>query len=418
MDGNDVRYLQEPVDQFTPKNKLLTAALFSSAGSVGSSMLGSSDNRGISTKILCLFTTILSFLTICFIFKDKQYSTDLTNVYYISKAESVTVTTNYSNSNSQKKIILFWNPSSEFKAHMINNRKCFRSKCWMTSDRSIFDRSDAVVFSMEEKLVLPKKRYGQIWVSRAMESPDNCQYSIKSWKNKFNWTLTYRRDSDLLALYGGFRPYKRNNTVLNYNDLLKQKSKHVLWFASNCYTTGAKERLSFVKMLQDAFRVDVIGKCGTESCPRSDKDCRRRLLNETYTFYFSFENSICRDYVTEKVYDVMNNLIVPIIRCGVNSTIFLPPKSYIDITDFKQASFLGHFLHELASNEKKYGEYFKWRTSFEARSPVPDVWCILCHKLHNQNKYRRLYRDVSDWWRGNDKNSGKMCKSKLSTMNT
>ena len=40
------------------------------------------------------------------------------------------------------------------------------------------------------------------------------------------------------------------------------------------------------------------------------------MVEKEYMFYLSFENSLCKDYITEKFYDAMNHSIVPITLGG------------------------------------------------------------------------------------------------------
>jgi len=48
------------------------------------------------------------------------------------------------------------------------------------------------------------------------------------------------------------------------------------------------------------LQVDMYGRCGKFSCPRSDTQKCLKMLERDYKFYLSFENSNCDDYITEK----------------------------------------------------------------------------------------------------------------------
>ena len=72
------------------------------------------------------------------------------------------------------------------------------------------------------------------------------------------------------------------------------------WFVSNC---GARNgRLQYAKELQKYIEVDIYGSCGTKRCPRSQAKNCFNMLNKDYKFYLAFENSNCRDYITEKFF--------------------------------------------------------------------------------------------------------------------
>lgn len=40
------------------------------------------------------------------------------------------------------------------------------------------------------------------------------------------------------------------------------------------------------------------------------------MVEKDYMFYLSFENSLCKDYITEKFYNAMNHSVVPITLGG------------------------------------------------------------------------------------------------------
>jgi hypothetical protein len=92
------------------------------------------------------------------------------------------------------------------------------------------------------------------------------------------------------------------NSSRNY---AKGKTKMAVWFASNCRTV-VSSRNELVKELQKYIAIDVYGTCGNLTCPKklddsyeSSEECRD-LAASKHKFYLSLENSLCRDYVTEK----------------------------------------------------------------------------------------------------------------------
>ena len=56
-------------------------------------------------------------------------------------------------------------------------------------------------------------------------------------------------------------------------------------------------------------------------------------------FYLSLENSLCRDYITEKFWKILPYNVIPIVLNAVDMATIAPPHSYIDIKDF--SSFRG-----------------------------------------------------------------------------
>jgi glycoprotein 3-alpha-L-fucosyltransferase len=72
------------------------------------------------------------------------------------------------------------------------------------------------------------------------------------------------------------------------------------WFVSNC---GAKnQRWELVEELQKYITVEIYGACGSLTCLRMEEKKCFQMLSNDYKFYFSFENSNCRDYITEKFF--------------------------------------------------------------------------------------------------------------------
>ena len=90
---------------------------------------------------------------------------------------------------------------------------------------------------------------------------------------------------------------------------------------------------------------------------KKDGDCLQ-LLNSTYKFYLSFENSLCEDYVTEKFWKILPYNAIPVVLNGANMTKFAPPHSYIDIKDFPSLASLALYLKEVAASPALFSSYF------------------------------------------------------------
>ena len=69
-------------------------------------------------------------------------------------------------------------------------------------------------------------------------------------------------------------------------------------------------------------------------------------MKSLFQFYLSLENSLCKDYVTEKFWKVLPYNVIPIVLNGVDMATIAPPNSYIDIKNFP--SFKGlYFCYRL-----------------------------------------------------------------------
>ena len=178
-----------------------------------------------------------------------------------------------------------------------------------------------------------------------------------------------------------------------FRKMLSKKSKLVGWFVSHCDTDNKRE--DYVKELAKHVQVDVYGKCGTKKCDHVIK-CNAMLKND-YKFYLAFENTLCRDYITEKFYKSLGFYeLVPIVFGGANYSEFAPPHSFIDIRQFETPKHLADYLIYLDGNQTAYEEYFYWRTQWAAKST--EGWCKLCEMLNNPSLPSKTYDDIYNWW--------------------
>ncbi|XP_037931975.1 alpha-(1,3)-fucosyltransferase C-like [Teleopsis dalmanni] len=136
-----------------------------------------------------------------------------------------------------------------------------------------------------------------------------------------------------------------------------------------------------------------------QTCPYKESECDE-MLDKEYKFYLSFENSLCRDYVTEKIYNALRRQVIPIVYGGANYELFLPPRSYINAEEFESVEQLAMYLKYLSTHPKEYLRYFWWREHYKLGYFSP--FCELCAQLHsvtNQQK-TQTYRNIEQWWLG------------------
>ena len=173
----------------------------------------------------------------------------------------------------------------------------------------------------------------------------------------FNLTMTYRRDSDIPTPYGQF--VQRRNPPLGgrqleeYIQKFGRENRHlaakkgsqgltIAQYVSNCKTAVGRENL--VDMIDYITPVDIYGNCGDLFCPPWEKARCLNLLSEKYKFYLSFENAMCRDYITEKFFRVLRQNTIPVVFTGANMSAVAPPHSFINVADFPTIQALVKYL--------------------------------------------------------------------------
>ena len=56
---------------------------------------------------------------------------------------------------------------------------------------------------------------------------------------------------------------------------------------------------------------DASVKAESDSLSRTQEDSCYQMLNNSYKFYLALENSVCRDYVTEKFFKILQYNVIP-----------------------------------------------------------------------------------------------------------
>jgi glycoprotein 3-alpha-L-fucosyltransferase len=279
--------------------------------------------------------------------------------------------------------------------------------------------------TVEEKLNNNPK---QIWI---LWNDENTPIDIKfnEISNLFNWTLTFKTDSEIYeGSYGYFIKNSNINSLLfknikenlYFNDY-KQRKNAILWFVSNC-NPKYMFRVNKAIELSKYYPIYIYGKCeplnninkqlypnlnyiqlNNKECGRGSK-CEEDKL-KSFKYYLAFENINCKDYITEKIWRSLEYNIIPIILQPNRDSYErhkIPIKSIIHLNDFKTIYNLANYLNEIDNNFNIYFDHLKWTNIYlksisNPKYTEPHRMCQLCTKLNTltSNIY---YNKIADFF--------------------
>jgi len=394
---------------------------------------------------------LLSFLMFVLIYNIRFNNYSETEIKLLDYTNDEIPMTAYDFDSTKK--ILFFTSFYEWKNFtfglgnlpFVENR-CPVTNCFLTDNKTLLgprslNQFDALIFHPRDmepekngyfQIPNQKKRLAhQRYVMFMVESSTHDHLEYHKFPHFFNWTMTFRRDSDFYRPYGWIAPlswhwhyppakpidWKKYSKDTAYNRdriiIPEKKYKSAAWLVSNCATESDRE--DYVNEMQNHFPVHIYGRCGNYACPDFDigptYDMKSKcfdFISKNYMFYLSFENSMCLDYVTEKFFKALNFGILPIVLGGANYSEIAPPKSYINVEDFTNPSQLSEYLQYLVKNHTAYEDYFQWKKYFKVHATKSDqnrAMCQLCEALNEDISQTKMYPRMEKWWK-----KGSKCK--------
>jgi len=288
----------------------------------------------------------------------------------------------------------------------LNNCPISVNACHITTDRKLFSTSDASLIHLRESINYKKlnklpRQTNQRLVFFLKESPMHSPIlSSKQHGQIFNYTQTYRPDSDITATtLRDFFWLFNQKIYLNYDFQsiieTKKDGKILVAIVSNC--GGSSNRLKYINELKQHISVDVYGKCG-KPCP-TVSDCRQYVYS-TYKFYLAFENSLCDEYVTEKFFLALHSArIIPVVLGWARYDHYIPSTGYIDVRNFTSPGELATYINYLDKNTTAYLEYFQWR-QYALHIKLPKYMCELCLKLFldDRDHKQQSLEHINEYW--------------------
>ncbi|XP_029940943.1 alpha-(1,3)-fucosyltransferase 7-like [Salarias fasciatus] len=272
-------------------------------------------------------------------------------------------------------------------------------RCRLVDQRSFLSSADVVVFhnrelmSGHQKLPVDSPRpQGQRWAWMSLEAPVH-NGDLRRFAHMFNMTMSYRRDADIPIPYGELLPKEADGQLTE--DVPLNKTTLVCWVVSN-YNRYQK-RSKVYKELKATVDVKVYGRWTKKPLPSEDL---LPTISRCY-FYLAFENSLSKDYITEKLWkNAYLGRAVPVVLGPQLSDYqaVAPPNSFIHVDQFPSVRELGKYLQSLAEDKKHYSDYFNWKLKWSVKLHTDwrERLCKICPQ-YNRLPEQKVYSDLQAW---------------------
>jgi len=230
----------------------------------------------------------------------------------------------------------------------------------LTHDRWQAPLADAIVFHLPTLAPadLPTgRRPGQRWVAWSMESDVNYPALVDpALRARFDLEMSYRRAADV------WTPYLAGEAALLAPASPKTEASPCVYIASSA--RDASGRHAYVEALMRHIAVDAWGECHRNRRWERDEGRATKLATlARYRFTLAFENSIARDYVTEKFFDALEAGSVPVVLGAPDVADYAPsPDAYVDVRDFDGPASLARHLAALVLDDAAYARCLAWKT--------------------------------------------------------
>ena len=225
---------------------------------------------------------------------------------------------------------------------------------------------------------LPVRQPQQLWAFR-MKEPYNhlVTESLQMWDGQFNYSVAYDLSSEgNTHMFRSTLVRLQTPTHIDFSKIIQtSKLKTALWFISHCppdKSTVWSGRIAYALELSKHISIDVytnneICKEQLGSLVRSSEDGEPQMTD--YLFYLSFESNLCKDYITEKFWKVLEkgNVTIPVALGGLSIEEYkhvAPPNSFIHVKNFTSPKELADHLISVSTSADAINYYHQWRNEF------------------------------------------------------
>ncbi|XP_064164082.1 alpha-(1,3)-fucosyltransferase 10 isoform X2 [Anguilla rostrata] len=279
--------------------------------------------------------------------------------------------------------IVWWSPLT---GEMGRLGECGKNKCFFTINKTYHNHPSTQAFLFYgtdfniESLPLPRKA-GHHWALFHEESPKNNYKLFHSPViTLFNHTATFSRLSHLPLTTQYLESLElltsRAHLVpLSQKNRLRSTLAPVVYVQSDC--DPPSDRDAYIRELMRHIRVDSYGAClHNRDLPAPLRDSAAMdepgflgILAQ-YKFILAFENAVCDDYITEKLWRPLKLGVVPVYYGAPNVRAWLPSnRSAVVVDPDEPPERLARYLRRLDENDGEYEAYLQWKLRGRVSNP-------------------------------------------------
>ena len=244
-----------------------------------------------------------------------------------------------------------------------------------------------------------RRKQKTVWLVNSQEPPAYDGYKWQDMFNSFDGAASYQRHSMVYRPYGktiGKTAYNTKTETINY---AVNKTKGAFAYVSHCSSKGFN-RLKLMQELGKYIDVDIYGQCTNNVPCRGIRalDCIHELHSK-YHFYLSFENSLCKDYITEKFWKVLKGEghYIPVAIGGLSLEDYeavTPQDSFLHVYNFSSIEHLGRYMKLLTQDKAAFNRYHEWRNSYDI-DYGPSPACKYCEIANFPTMYKRQKSNIA-----------------------
>uniref|UniRef100_A0A8B9R5C2 Fucosyltransferase n=1 Tax=Anas platyrhynchos TaxID=8839 RepID=A0A8B9R5C2_ANAPL len=297
-------------------------------------------------------------------------------------------------------VLLWWEPFGRPRRLTDCRRRYNVSGCRLSADRGRLGEARAVLFHHRDLALHgaqglprgpPPRPQRQLWVWMNFESPSHSP-GLQGLGGVFNWTMSYRRDSDVFVPYGYLHALPQPRPFA-----LPRKTRLVAWVISNWNEEHARVR--YYRQLKEHLAIDCVrgAGAGAGGGQRGEDGVGLQVLPGL------------RELAAHRLHH--REALEERLRCqqpcpsssapaGPTTSASSPPTPSSTSMTSPAPGCWPTYLKFLDKNKPSYRRYFAWRNKYEVH--VTSFWdehyCKVCEAVRTAGNQVKTVRNLASWF--------------------